>query len=251
MRSASRPAHRRPRRVVGVPSACPILDEDPARAARAPAYRRSSDRLASERDRHDRDRRLSRGVRILMSATGSVGVTDFYMEVVLPALAGRLDQAFPEFAWRRDARGWIATNEEHTHARLGVRAERVVAHGPAPRGFLVHGGEPMLWTAYVSDGVVPRGEAFIRAVKDLAERAGVDTTPIEREAPRDRRAELLETFFEAARRELLSPRGAAARAYLEERGFPAEALERSGLGVVPNPQVPRRALAHAGFGHRE
>src|SRR5881397_1940737 len=89
-------------------------------------------------------------------------VTDFYTEVVLPALAQRLDQAFPEFGWRRDARGWVATNEEYTHARLGVRAERVVAHGPAPRGFLVHGGEPILWTAYLARGEPPRGAEFVR-----------------------------------------------------------------------------------------
>jgi Toprim-like len=155
-----------------------------------------------------------------------------------------------KFGWRRDARGWVATNEEHTHARLGVRAERVVAHGPAPRGFLVHGGEPVLWTAYVSNGAVPRGESFIQAVRDLAERAGVDPTPIERETPRDRRAELLETFFEAARRELLSPR-AAARAYLEERGFPSDAFERVGLGVVPASGATRELLANAGFAERE
>jgi DNA primase len=186
-----------------------------------------------------------------MSATGRVRATDFYTEIVLPALADRLDQAFPEFGWRRDARGWVATNEEHTHSRLGVRAQRVVAHGPAPRGFLVHGGEPMLWTAYVTDGAVPHGEEFIRAVRDLAERAGVDPAPIEREAPRDRRAELLETFFEAARRELLSPRAAGARAYLEERGFPSDALERSGLGVVPTARTTRELLASAGFAERE
>jgi hypothetical protein len=186
-----------------------------------------------------------------MSAPGTFRVTDFYTEIVLPALADRLDQAFPEFGWRRDARGWIATNEEHTHSRFGVRAERVVAHGPAPRGFLVHGGEPTLWTAYVSDGIVPRGEEFIRAVRDLAERAGVDPTPIEREAPRDRRAELLEAFFEAARRELLSPGAAAARAYLEERGFPSDAVERSGLGIVPTPRTMRELLASAGFAERE
>ena len=32
-------------------------------------------------------------------------VMDFYTEEVLPALAERLDNAFPEFGWRRDARG--------------------------------------------------------------------------------------------------------------------------------------------------
>lgn len=109
----------------------------------------------------------------------------------------------------------------------------------------------MLWTAYVSDGVVPRGEEFIRAVRDLAERAGVDPTPIEREAPRDRRAELLETFFQAARCELLSPGGASARAYLEDRGFPPDALERSGLGVVPAPELARGVLENGSFGERE
>ena len=67
----------------------------------------------------------------------------------------------------------MATNEEHTHSCLGVRAARVVAHGPAPRGFLVHGGEATLWTAYVHRGVVPRGADFVRAVKELAERANV------------------------------------------------------------------------------
>ncbi len=148
-----------------------------------------------------------------------VRIVDFYTEVVLPALAERLDQAFPEFGWRRDARGWVATNEEHTHARLGVRAERVVAHGPAPRGFLVHGGEPMLWTAYLAGGEPPRGAEFVRVVAELADRAGVDTAPIERETPRDRRAELLEEFFKLAQRELVSDRGDTARAYLEQRGF--------------------------------
>src|SRR5438876_625751 len=122
-------------------------------------------------------------------------VSDFYTDSVLPALAERLDQAFPEFGWRRDARGWVATNEEHTHARLGVRAERVVAHGPAPRGFLVHGGEPMLWTAYVSGGGVPRGQQFVHAVIELAQRAGIDPALINSAGPRDRRADLLEEFF--------------------------------------------------------
>src|SRR4051812_24808908 len=70
-------------------------------------------------------------------------IIDFYTEEVLPALAQRLDTAFPEFGWRRDRRGWVASNEEMTHRAFGVRAERVVAHGPAPRGFLIHGGEPV------------------------------------------------------------------------------------------------------------
>src|SRR6476469_424129 len=123
-----------------------------------------------------------------MGPRSSVSVVDYYTDVVLPALAERLDAAFPEFGWRRDARGWIATNNETTHRVLGVRANRVIAHGPAPRGFLVHGGEATLWTAYMSGGVVPRGESFVSVVRELAARAGVDASSLDPSRPRDRTA---------------------------------------------------------------
>ena len=177
--------------------------------------------------------------------------TDFYTETVLPALAQRLDQAFPEIGWQRDPRGWIATNEEFTHARLGVRAERVVAHGPAPRGFLIHGGEAMLWTAYLNGGAIPLGEQFIRAVEELAERAGVDPSPIASTVPRDRRTELLETFFDVCRRELVGDRGSDARGYLEGRGMPLDAIATVGIGLVPPPIATRRLLDRAGFHEAE
>ena len=177
--------------------------------------------------------------------------SDFYTETVLPTLVERLDQAFPEFGWRRDANGWIATNEQHTHARLGVRAERVIAHGPAPRGFLIHGGEPMLWTAYVNGGSVPRGPDFVRAVKEIAERVGVDPSPLDRAQPRDRRTDLLHEFFDHCQRELTGERGAEARAYLERRGFPLEAIADSGLGVVPAPEETRELLERAGYRTKE
>src|SRR5918999_6436443 len=157
---------------------------------------------------------------------GRESIVDFYTDVVLPALAERLDAAFPEFGWRRDARGWVATNEEMTHRALGARAARVVAHGPAPRGFLVHGAEPMLWTAYLNGGSPPRGDDFARVVKELAARAGVDAAPLERPVERDRRAELLSDFFAVCQAELASDRGAGARAYLERRGVPS-AIEGS------------------------
>lgn len=109
----------------------------------------------------------------------------------------------------------------------------------------------MLWTAYVSGGTVPRGAEFVRAVTDLAARAGVDASPIERQATPDRRAELLEAFFELARRELASERGANAHSYLERRGFPTDAIDTSGLGVVPPAAVTRRALEEGGYHEAE
>jgi hypothetical protein len=180
-----------------------------------------------------------------------MGARDFYLEVVLPALAERLDQAFPEFGWRRDAHGWVATNEEHTHSCLGVRAERVVAHGPAPRGFLVHGGEPTLWTAYVNGGAVPRGADFVRAVKELAECAGVDPSPLERPEPPDRRADLLREVDTLCRRELLSERGWRARDYLESRGMPSAIIADSGLGLFPTRDQVKSVLSAAGCNESE
>jgi DNA primase len=180
-------------------------------------------------------------------AAASQRVGDFYSEVVLPALAARLDAAFPEFGWKQDPRGWVATNQEMTHRVLGVRADRVVAHGAAPPGFLVHGGEPMPWTAYLNGGELPRGDAFRSVVRELADRAGVDSSPIERAQPHDRRQELLEAFFRMSRAELRSEAGVAARSYLVRRGFPADEIEQVDLGVVPDELLTKNALEAAGY----
>jgi DNA primase len=180
-------------------------------------------------------------------STRSVSAVDFYTESVLPALAEVLDQAFPEFGWRRDALGWVATNQEHTHSTFGVRADRVVAHGPAPRGFLIHGGDAVLWTAYLSGGASPRGAEFVRAVEELARRAGVDPTPVERTERPDRRAQLLERFAELCREELLGSRGSRARIYLQHRGLPSDAISRLDIGMVPRPNRTRSSLTQAGF----
>jgi hypothetical protein len=196
---------------------------------------------------HSSAQRIPAAARVLMGAPTQVSAVDYYTDVVLPALADRLDTAFPEFGWRRDARGWIASNDDMTHRVLGVRAGRVVAHGPAPRGFLIHGGEATLWTAYVSGGAVPRGESFMAAVIELARRAGVDTAPLERPVPRDRRTDLLQEFFALCQRELASDAGANARLYLEQRGLPPDTIEGSGLGVIPASSAVRDCLRSSAY----
>jgi DNA primase len=173
---------------------------------------------------------------------------------VLPAVFERLPQVFPEFGWRRDAHGWVATNYQHTKARFGVRADRVVAHALPlpPRGLYIHGEDRVvLWTEYINGGTVPKGADFIRAVKEIAERAGVDASPLERPQPRDRRADLLQAFFDHCQRELASDHGAKARAYLEHRGFPRDAIDESRLGLVPAAGSTRHALEGAGYGEAE
>ena len=178
-------------------------------------------------------------------------IGDFYVDSVLPALAARLDEAFPEFGWKQDARGWVATNEEMTHRVLGVRADRVVAHGSAPAGFLIHGGSSTLWTAYLNGGVVPRGETFREVVAELAARAGVDLAPAERSSPRDRGTDLLEDFYALCQAELRGGAGDAARSYLGGRGFPPSVIEDIDLGVVPNELRTKGALQTAGYSELE
>jgi DNA primase len=178
-------------------------------------------------------------------------IGEFYAEVVLPALVARLDVAFPEFGWRQDSRGWVASNQEMTHRVLGARADRVVAHGDAPPGFLVHGGPTVLWTTYVNGGEVPRGDAFRSVVRELADRAGVDISPIERAQPRDRRSELLTDFFRLCHGELQGQGGVPARAYLENRGFSAEAVGQADLGVAPPEMFTKKALEAAGYSEFE
>src|SRR5262249_7757733 len=179
------------------------------------------------------------------------GVHAYYLEQVVPVVFERLPQVFPEFGWRPDARGWFATDQQFLHARFGVNARRVVAHvradGKLPEGLLVHGGYSMLWTEYLNGGTVPKDAEFARVVREIAERAGVDTAPLEHPRPRAPRWELSERFFDLARSELTCERGAKARAYLERRGFPTEAIENSSLGVAPPATTTRQTLLRSGF----
>src|SRR5439155_18659036 len=149
--------------------------------------------------RGDRAAPRRRGMLTLESGRPSTRAGDFYAEAVIPAVFERLPQVFPEFGWRRDAQGWVATNYQHTKGRFGVRADRVVAHALPlpPRGFYIHGEDRVvLWTEYVNAGTVPTGADFIRAVKEIAARAGVDPSLLDRSQPPDRRAELPRDFFD-------------------------------------------------------
>lgn len=119
----------------------------------------------------------------------SVLESDYLQQVVLPALFERLDQAFPEFGWRRDAKGWVASNDEFVKERFGGKASRVVAH--APFGFLPHGATATSWMHYVTGLQRQRGEDFKAGLRRLCELAGVkyperDFTPEELAAQQKR-----------------------------------------------------------------
>lgn len=172
-----------------------------------------------------------------------IGPVDFLEREVLPALFERLDAAFPDFGWTRTGRGWTATNRAHTKELLGARPDRVVCN--APFGFLVHGGEPTAWTAYVSGGAAPRGRDFVEAVRKLAGLAGVDASPLDRPLSPEEEARVHEREARAARLEKQAARmaeffgdasgtGLEARSFLEARGFTwddFQALADLGFGV--------------------
>jgi hypothetical protein len=183
-----------------------------------------------------------------MATTERTSIADFYERDVLPALTQNLDRAFPEFAWQRDTRGWHASNQAFTHTTFGVRADRVVCHGDAPRGFLIHGHGPVLWTTYINNRHPARGREFIDAVRNLAQRAGTDTERLNRPpTPAERKATLLADAFALCQRELASERGTPARDYLKRRGIPQDRLAETGLGVMPDRE--RLRLALIGNGH--
>src|SRR5919206_5326260 len=108
-----------------------------------------------------------------MATAQRPNVADFYEREVLPALMSRLDQAFPEFGWRRDAHGWVATSAEYTRSSLGARPDRVVCHGDAPRGFLIHGQGAVLWTTYVNDATPASGRTSTSAAPARAAHSGI------------------------------------------------------------------------------
>ena len=186
----------------------------------------------------------------MQRSRSSVSPVEFYEREVLPALFASLDRVFPEFGWKRDRQGWVATKPV---AGVDARADRVVCHKPF--GFYVHGGEPTTWLSHVSGGRKPTGKDFVDAVRDLAERAGVDASPLDRELSSDERAAwekrekkvgTLEAFLATTRRALLGNEGAAARAYLVSRGFTVEGLAELELGLYTKPADVKRSLMVAG-----
>lgn len=185
---------------------------------------------------------------------------NFYEEQVLPEVFSRLDTVFPEFGWRRKGRGWEATNAEETRRLPGSpRPDRVVCNRPG--GFLVHGGDAVSWLAYLNGGTAtPKGADFVEAVKDLARRAGVDCSPLERELTpeesaafqgRQRRGELLEDFVALTHAVLLADAGKSARAYLVGRTFHEDELEGLSLGFYAGVEAVSAAMKAKGYTDEE
>jgi replicative DNA helicase len=135
----------------------------------------------------------------------------------------------------------VATKRETTKAVADARPDRVVCL--KPQGFWTHGLGSTLWMAHVNGGAYPKGAQYFEVLKDLAARAGVDASILDRELSDDekarheeraRRGGVLEAVLDLAQEILPTPRGEAARAFLrDEKGLEGEALRGLGLGLYP------------------
>ena len=182
-----------------------------------------------------------------------------FLEEVQAALFGKLDQAFPEFKWERDKRGWVAKDSKFTKDRFSARADRVVCHEPF--GFYVHGGSPTPWMSYLNGGSPPRGAKFFEVLKELAALAGVDASVLDRELTAEeekrheeetRRRSLFEVFLEHAQEDLVGAAGKPGRAYLvKKRGHEEAGLVELGFGFFTTKAEVQDRLKKAGFTEEE
>ena len=175
------------------------------------------------------------------------------------ALFERLPEAFPEFGWRRQGRKYTATRwpTNVPEACQNPKPDRLFCYENLPGGFHIHGRRTVPWIEFVAGHPRPRGPAFLAAVRDLAQRAGVDAGILDRGEPspeeQDRRHSLEErrsALTIAARvawQRLHSPAGEAARSYLiNDRGLLPEDLEAFQVGLYDLADVDR-ALKAAGL----
>lgn len=187
----------------------------------------------------------------------------FYDQDVIPQLYERLDSAFPEFGFKWHYNHWRATNKNGATQLPGSpRPDRVYVYQNRTYGMLIQGGSFVPWTSYINGGSSPKGQDYIIAIKELANRAGVDSSCLDRKLTKkemedsrkaQRKKELLEAFLDFTKVSLFSPAGSPARDYLLSRGFTMEALQRPDfpLGFYTAPNEIKDFLRNSKFTYPE
>jgi len=183
-------------------------------------------------------------------------LSQFLEEQVYPTVFSRLTEIFPEFAFVARGAKFQATEwpADFPIQAMDPRPDRLQVDAARPWGVHCHGHRSIQWLTYLNHGVPPRGRAFIDAVRDLCTRAGVpfpEGEPTEQELRKSRdweaRREALSAIVERCQLEILSPKGAEARAYLEGRGISRHIVEQFGLGLYPPTEDLRKYLKSRGI----
>lgn len=176
---------------------------------------------------------------------------EFLVQIVLPALFERLDEAFPEFAWRKTSRGWRASDPTFIKKHFAVSPRQVEANFPT--GFMIDGTRYMSWPAYVNHGTAPSGPDFVQVIRTLAQKAAIEadwlgSEPTPEEENQRRRANLLETFMAHAQAALWTDAGQIARSYLVgQRGFSKVQIKDPFFGLYTSTSDINDQLQEAGF----
>jgi len=177
-------------------------------------------------------------------------------ERIYPALFERLDTAFPEFGWERRGAHWVATiwPAGFPCEANDPRPERLFVYADRPWWIKVHGHAGARFLDYVNAGTKPTGPDFARAVRRLAELAGV-TVPEAVLSPEQQRAvagqecrrDVLEATIAAAQAALHAPGGSVALEYLRMvRGLTDGEIENLELGYFTSSVAVRDAVRAAG-----
>ncbi len=149
---------------------------------------------------------------------------EFWQSTVLPEAQSRLDELFPDFAFRRIGKGWEATNNAAPWVAeyMGVgpsRLARVIALDKTPGLISVAGGEGYQVTSvWRHTHSVLRGKAWVEAVLEIAETLGLNVSPFRRVEMTDaERAEWAAKAAEAREKAAAARKKAEAKAAKEER----------------------------------
>jgi predicted P-loop ATPase len=174
-----------------------------------------------------------------------------------PALFRNLPSAFPEFGWRRFSRGWQATRwpANFPEAVDHPNPERLQVYADGPAYIKIHGRGAVRFLHIAAGESSPRGERFVQAIRDLAGRAGVDASFLERELTpeeqaqanaRELRRAALSVIIEACQDRLHSEAGLVAREYLAGRGLSEEDMMHFQLGLYDLAEL-QVLLSRGGF----
>ena len=180
-------------------------------------------------------------------------LNEFLANEVYPALFDRLDQAFPNFGFKKRDKTWVATNDDTAKLLCNAGADRVYCYANRKHCLVVQGGDAVRFLDLVNDGTNPVGVDFVNAVRDLADRAGV-TFPERELSPEAARAQAkksallseLETAATVCSQHLFSDDGQDARRYLKSRGLSEDQMKDLRLGLYPPLAQMKDALQKAG-----
>lgn len=181
-----------------------------------------------------------------------VRLQDWLDGELYPALFTRLDQAFPEYGFRRSGKAWTATAKEARNLPGEPRPDRVCCYENSPHGLVIQGGGFVRFLNLVNGNRSPSGADFLNAVRTLADKAGI-TMP-QREMTPEEAATAVRTQARRDALDVVVEHCAAAlktapkpvRDYVRSRGYDDAAIETLKLGFLPSAKDVRTALINVG-----